>query len=591
MPPTRRHFQIAVGFVAFLILLAVNGWITAGELANLQRSSAWVAHTRQVEFTLAETHDLVVAAETGQRGYLYTGDPHYLAPYTAARARIDGDLNLLTRLTADNSRQQAAILTLRPLIAAKFDEMGRTLALYNAGHPDQARTLVLSGLGRALALQIDEQLAAMRHEEERLEDFRGAAYRRNSRLTVTSVYFTSAVAALVLVLLALAILRESRLREGHARSVAEREEWFRTTLTSLGDAVIATDCQGLVTFVNPIAEGLLGAEFAQVKGKPVQEVFRIFGEYTHKPAENPVERVLAAGHTVGLANHTVLERSDGVLLPIEDSASPIRDDHDEIVGVVLVFRDASNARQSQELLRRTEKLAAAARLAATMAHEINNPLESVGNLVYLARTAPDAPAEVLEYLGKAEQELGRVSLIARQTLGFYRESREAGPVEVGSLVESVLAMHENKLRSKNIEVETRIEACPAVAGLGGEIRQVVANLISNAADAVLEGGKVRVTVARTIEPDGVQIVVEDNGPGVPAGVRERLFEPFFTTKKDVGTGLGLWVSREIMIRHGGNLRFEDRGALASMRTAFLATLPLNGLGMASEPGRAETATA
>lgn len=596
MPPTSRHIKIAAGFVAFLILLAVNGWITRRELGNLQRASAWVEHTREVKYALAETQNLVIEAETGQRGYLYTGDAHYLAPYEGAKRQIRHDLDTLTRLTADNPRQQAAIANLRGLVGAKFNELGQTLTLYDGGHPKQARALVLTGLGRSLTLRINAEIGGMRNEEDRLEDQRSAEYWRNSRLMVTSVYVTSAVAAIGLLLLGLAIMKEGRLREQHARLVTEREEWFRATLTSLGDAVMATDREGRVTFVNPIAEGLLGAESAEVRGRRVNEVFRIFGEYTHKPAENPVGRVLESGLVAGLANHTVLERSDGVLIPIEDSASPIRDDSGRIVGVVLVFRDASGARRSQELLRKTEKLAAAARLAATMAHEINNPLESVGNLVYLAQTAPGTPADVAGYLERAEQELGRVSLIARQTLGFYRETAEAGPVDIMALVEQVLAMHENKLRSKGIEVETRLEACPAVTALGGEVRQVVANLISNAADAVGHGGRIRVTLARTAKPDAVRIVVEDDGPGVLAKDRERLFEPFFTTKKDVGTGLGLWVSKEIMTRHGGSLEFAERNGTEAMRTAFIATLPLNGLGTGEEPadedsGEVETATA
>lgn len=591
MPPTRRHIQIVAAFAAFLLLLIFNGWITRRELINQERAAASVAHSREVKYALAETRNLVLEAETGQRGYLYTGDDRYLAPYKGAEARVRGDLDALAQLTADNPRQVAAIARLRRLVGAKFNELGRTLALYNAGHAAQARALVLTDVGRALAVQINAEISGMQSEEDRLEDLRTAAYRRNSRLTVTSVYVTSAVAALGLLLLGLAILREGRLRERHGRHLVEREEWFRATLTSLGDAVIATDREGRVTFVNPIAEKLLGLEMGALKGKQIEDVFRIFGEYSHKPVENPVGRVLELGLVVGLANHTVLERSDGALVPIEDSASPIRDDSGGIVGVVLVFRDASGARKTQELMRRTEKLAAAARLAATMAHEINNPLEAVGNLVYLARLSPNLPDDVGGYLSAAEQELVRVSLIARQTLGFYRETAEAGPADLGELVRSVLAMHENKLRAREIVVETELAPCPPVVVLGGEIRQVLANLISNAADAVGTGGRIRVSLRYGASPGCVQIVVEDDGAGIAARDRERLFEPFFTTKKDVGTGLGLWVSREIMTRHGGTLEFEERNGAGSMRTAFIATMPLHGLTTSQDSEDIETATA
>ena len=214
-----------------------------------------------------------------------------------------------------------------------------------------------------------------------------------------------------------------RLREKHGEQIRQREEWFRTTLTSIGDGVIATDENGQVTFINPIAEQLAGITLSQSRGREVQSVLPLFNEATQRPVDNPVTIVMQKGVIVGLANHTVLKRPDGTTIPIEDSAAPIRDDKGRLVGVVLVFRDASKDRNAQEILRKTEKLAAAARLAATVAHEINNPLEAVGNLVYLAKTTAGVPSSVVEDLQLAEQELDRVSHITRQTLGFYKRIR------------------------------------------------------------------------------------------------------------------------------------------------------------------------
>jgi PAS domain S-box-containing protein len=194
------------------------------------------------------------------------------------------------------------------------------------------------------------------------------------------------------------------LRELHAAQIKQREEWFRVTLTSIGDGVIATDERGKVTFVNPVAERLTGTQLSQARGKLIEEVFPIFNELTLQPVENPVGKVLALGHVVGLANHTVLRHRDGSLLPIEDSAAPIRDDAGRLAGVVLVFRDATSDRKSQEILRKTEKIAAAARPAATVAHEINNPLEAVNNLIFLAKLRPGVPADTVNDLTLAEQE-------------------------------------------------------------------------------------------------------------------------------------------------------------------------------------------
>jgi signal transduction histidine kinase len=160
----------------------------------------------------------------------------------------------------------------------------------------------------------------------------------------------------------------------------------------------------------------------------------------------------------------------------------------------------------------------------------------------------------------AEQELQRVSHITRQTLGFYRESGSFGRVEVSELVESVLAIFSNKLRSKRIQVEKRLERCEAL-GRTGELRQLVSNLISNAIDAAGMGGGLSLEVGRVNTERGtaVRIRVEDDGPGIDPRHATQIFEPFFTTKQDVGTGLGLWVSKQIVERHGGSIQAEPRG--------------------------------
>jgi PAS domain S-box-containing protein len=355
-------------------------------------------------------------------------------------------------------------------------------------------------------------------------------------------------------------MREMDLRERYAKQMHEREEWFRSTLTSLGDAVIATDKDGIVTFVNPVAEQLTGLRMADAKGKHIAEVFPIFNEYTHQPVDNPVKKVMELGIVVGLANHTVLRHADGTLTPIEDSAAPIRDDRDKLVGVVLVFRDATKERESQEVLRKTEKLAAAARLAATFAHEINNPLEAVVNLIYIVREIEGLPDAAIQPLDLAEHELERVSHIARQTLGFYRESKIPGQVDLPAVIQNVIKLYSNKLKNKSIHVECDFRECPPVLGLAGELTQMVSNLISNAADAVSTEGSIRVRLSAEQEAGDLwaRLVVEDNGPGISPELKNRIFEPFFTTKTDVGTGLGLWVTREIIHRHGGRIEAQSK---------------------------------
>jgi PAS domain S-box-containing protein len=339
-----------------------------------------------------------------------------------------------------------------------------------------------------------------------------------------------------------------------------------------------TDEFGRIAFMNPVAESLVGTNFARAKGRDISDVLAIFNEFTGATSQDPVKKVIQEGQTVGLANHTVLKHADGHLIPIEDSAAPIRDDKGALIGVVLVFRDVTNERKTQDLLRKSEKLAAAARLSATVAHEINNPLEAVGNLIYLAKANPGASPEIVKSLSIAEQELERVAHITRQTLGFYRESNEARQVELPPLIESVLRLYSNKLSSKNIRVERDFGQCPPMLGVPGELKQVISNLVSNAADAVAANGKILLRTQGVENHNGgrIQLVIEDDGPGIAPEHRARIFEPFFTTKKEIGTGLGLWVTKEIIERHGGTITVSSHDGNGSAPGAsFVIDLPCN----------------
>ena len=575
MQPFYKRFSVISGFAALLLLLLANGLVIRRQLAIQVENQTWVRHTGDVLLQLSNTESLIKDAETGQRGYLYTGERTYLAPYTLAIGQINNEIEKLAAMTADNPAEQARVSQLHALANKKLQELSDTIALYQSGHPDEARALVLTNSGLLTMDKIRAVVDEMQKEEALLDATRIETYRRSVRVTVVCIYVASFLAALGLILLAYFILHEMTLREQHAGQIKQREEWFRVTLTSIGDGVIATDGRGYVTFINPIAERLTGVPFAEAKGQPINDVFPIFNEVSLRPVENPVRKVMELGNIVGLANHTVVRHRDGSLIPIEDSAAPIRDDTGKLVGVVLVFRDATSDRKSQEILRKTEKIAAAARLAATVAHEINNPLEAVSNLVYLAKLRAGMPDQALQDLALAEQELNRVSHVTRQTLGFYREANQPDKLDVPTIVESVLRLYSNKFKTKNIQVVHESEPCPPLQGYPGELQQVVANIISNAADAVETGGTLKVSVSCVDGDAGktVQVRVEDNGPGIAAEHLERIFEPFFTTKKNVGTGLGLWVSKTIVERHGGTIEVASRNDNGSHGTVFNVLIP------------------
>jgi len=569
-----KRFSVAGGFAVLLAVLLINAAVTRRQIAVQDSNQGWVEHTQRVQLELTTVESLLKDAETGQRGYLYTGEARYLEPYNAAVQQVDSHIATLSELVTDNPQQLSRVVILRELSKIKLEELATTVALFSEGRKDEARGIVLSDMGKRTMDNIRAAVAEMGREESSLESARLAAVSSSTRSLVWTMYLATALAAIGLVLLAFYILREMDQREKHAAEIRQREEWFRVTLGSIGDAVIATDEQGTVIFINPVAEDLTGIRLPQAQGQPIQKVFPIFNEQTRNPVDNPVAKVLELGRVMGLANHTILQHADGHMVPIEDSAAPIYDDQRKLRGVVMVFRDVTAEKQAQDVMRKAEKLAAAGRLAATVAHEINNPLEAVCNLVYIARNTPGLPQEAVGYLNVAEQELDRVSHITRQTLGFYRDSSEPGPVQLRGVIESVMKLYENKVRSKSIAVELELAECPPVHGMHGELKQLVANLVSNAADAVAPGGKIQVSIApASQEPEkGVEIKVADDGPGVPAENRARIFEPFFTTKEDVGTGLGLWVCKEIAERHRGNVQLslsKDGGLGGAVFTVFL----------------------
>jgi PAS domain S-box-containing protein len=250
----------------------------------------------------------------------------------------------------------------------------------------------------------------------------------------------------------------------------------------------------------------------------------------------------------------------------------------QILGTI---RDTTRIKKSEEALRTAEKLSVVGRLAASIAHEINNPLESVTNLLFLARQYALVPI-VQEYLDIAERELRRASVITNQTLRFYRQTTSPKESNCEDLFEDVLSIHQGRLVNSRIEVQKRMRATQPLICFDGEIRQVLNNLVGNAIDAMHPGGGLLLVRSResTHWPSGARgltLTVADTGTGMSSEVMQRIFEPFFTTKGINGTGLGLWVSEDIVKRHRGELRVRSRQQESGSGTVFALFLPFHGL--------------
>jgi two-component system, NarL family, sensor histidine kinase EvgS len=347
---------VLAGFVIATAILVFVGWQSYRNTARFAEASEWQKHTYEVLRNLDETVARLVDAETGQRGYLLTGDEAYLGPYRAAIKNIDQTIGNLKSLTSDNPNQQKRIQILESLVEKKLAELQRTIDLRKNEGLAAANRVVLEGSGKQWMDQIRAVVAEMTNEEEDLLKLRT---QRTNESVASSVRTILAGTLLSISLLALCfglLQRELSERKKAQEALAKSEKWFSTTLASIGDAVIATDMNGAVTFMNSVAQSLTGWTQTEATGKSMDLVFDIVNKETRRPVENPVKKVFREGKVVGLADHTLLLSKDGREFDIEDSAAPILTDTGEGFGVVLVFRDITEKKRAEEETKRQKEL-------------------------------------------------------------------------------------------------------------------------------------------------------------------------------------------------------------------------------------------
>jgi PAS domain S-box-containing protein len=349
------RYLIPLGFVAAVAIFAFTGWESYRNMTRAAEAMALQKHTYEVSKTLDEMMVRLVDAETGQRGYLLTGDETYLAPYRAAIKNIDQATSHLKDLTSDNPNQQKRIQAMEPIIKKKLAELERTIDLRREKSSIVANQVVLAGSGKGWMDEIRALASEMANAESELLRLRtqntNESLARSSRTIAAGVFVGISVLALCFGLLARELAERKRAQEALGKS----EKWFSTTLGSIGDAVIATDMSGAVTFMNSVAQSLTGWSPDDARGKSMELVFNIVNRDTRQPVENPVKKVVRERKIVGLANHTVLISKNGGEFHIEDSAAPIVTDSGEDIGVVLVFRDATELKRAGEELRQSQE--------------------------------------------------------------------------------------------------------------------------------------------------------------------------------------------------------------------------------------------
>jgi PAS domain S-box-containing protein len=338
---------------------------------------------------------------------------------------------------------------------------------------------------------------------------------------------------------------------------------------SSDDAIISKDLTGIITTWNAAASRLFGYRPDEIIGK---SVLTLIPEELHSE-EPEILRKVTSGERIE-HYETQRRRKDGKLLQISLTISPIRSGTGQIVGISKIARDITQRKLTEAALFESERMAAIGRLAASIAHEVNNPLEAILNLAFLLEKHPSLDEEARAYTNLLLNEVVRVSEITRRTLSFYRDTSHPVELNMTSLVDAVVRFHQPLLDQKSIRIVTRFTSPAYVWGRAGELRQVFTNLLGNAIDALPQGGIVRVGVSCGQGAEGATISISDDGPGIPKELQEKVFEPFFSTKNSKGTGLGLWISQAIVRKYGGHIRLRSSTAPnPKTGTIFRVTLP------------------
>ncbi len=546
-----------------LILLLLLALVMVWQIQRTLREQRRIDHTDRITAQLNELERLVVDQETGLRGYQLTHDATTLEPYQSAEGPLHTSLDSLLQLVREDPDQLRRLREIRDSHELWMGFAGKALDNLRAGKLFGDTPLELNGAQRMATLRT--QIGAMTQIEGKRRDQEVRSTNSQVRTLMTVLLASSIGVGIFLGMFTYRNMRKvshafrSSLEEAHQRAdeLTESRQWLQTTLESIGDALIACDRQRRVQLMNPVAQHLTGWTLEDAKGQPLETVFHPIDEETREPFEGPGPE--APAKAPAKTNYSLLVAKDGSEYLIDQSIAPIRGANGAIAGVVLVFRDVTDLRRRDAALMAHEKLAVAGRLSASIAHEIHNPLDSVANLHYLMANETDAALQQ-RYLAMAQQELNRTLQISRAMLGLYREPKAPVPVDLRELLESVLLLLDRQLKDQSIALDRRLGEGASIQGFPGELRQVFTNLITNAAEASGPGGRVQVLLEASLPADsrpGATVTISDTGTGVTPSNQAKLFQPFFTTKGELGTGLGLWVSRGIVEKHGGKIELNN----------------------------------
>ncbi|HUD15109.1 MAG TPA: PAS domain S-box protein [Terracidiphilus sp.] len=362
--------------------------------------------------------------------------------------------------------------------------------------------------------------------------------------------------------------------------IRKTEEALRETTRHLGelaaivdssdDVILSKDLNGIVKSWNAAATRVFGYSAEEMVG---QSILKLIPEPLHSDEKTIIENIKAGRRVEHF--ETVRLAKDGRSIEVSLTVSPIRDADGRVIGASKILRDISTRKRLEQSLLQAEKIAATGRMAATIAHEINNPLEAIVNLLYLLRPMI-TDSQGIKFLASAESELARVSHIAKQTLGYYREHASASCSSLSDIAEHAVAIYEPRCMASGITLRKSFESSRKVMMRRGEMMQVISNLIMNSIYGTPIGGTVSISVSDTEVPsEGVVLTLADDGVGIAPQILPRVFDAFFTTRSTVGTGIGLFIAKQFVEGHGGKISIESSNEAERHGTTVRVFLPLH----------------
>jgi PAS domain S-box-containing protein len=564
--------------VASLMTILIMGIATT-------KANRELLHNRIVIDQLQETLSSLKDAETGQRGYLLTGDERYLQPYNETIARIQRDLLSLASMANAGDLPERNVNEVTDLTAQKLNELKQTIALRHSQQAQSALAIVQSDFGKHVMDAIRSQIGQMTATEE---SSLASAHRKVDAFVISSRIIIGLSTLLNLIVLAWAYRRikdESLARETALVELRNQKELVEVTLSSIGDAVIVTDNNARITFLNRIAEQLTGWMSAQALTEPCTKVFRIINETSRQLVESPVDKVLRLGTIMGLANHTLLVRKDGTEVPIDDSGSPIRDANGTTRGVVLVFRDFSQHKAAEnKLIEANRALESASRakdqFLAALSHELRTPLTPVLATLTTWEASDELPASFLADVQMLRRNVELEARLIDDLLDLNRIIKgkltlNLELVDAHELVEAVVTMLRSEINAKQLHVSMKLDATRHyVKGDPARLQQVFGNILNNAVKFTDRSG--HVAIASGDDSEGrINLIFKDDGIGMSPEILGRLFQPFEqgadVTNRYGGLGLGMAISKALVDIHAGVLTAASDGH--GHGAAFTVTLP------------------